>query len=44
MEKDKEITEDDLNQAKKQIDDITREFSDKVDALVTQKSDEILED
>ena len=44
MEKDKEITEDDLNLAKKQIDDITKEFSDKVDSLVTHKSDEILKD
>lgn len=44
MEKDNEITEDDLTAAKKQIDDITKEFSDKVDSLVSHKSDEILKD
>lgn len=44
QEKDKQITEDDLNTAKKQIDDITKEFSDKVDSLVTHKSDEIMKD
>jgi len=44
QEKDKQITEDDLDTAKKQIDDITKEFSDKVDALVAHKSDEIMKD
>jgi len=44
MEKESEITEDDLNLAKKQIDDITKESSDKVDSLVKHKSDEILKD
>ncbi len=44
QEKDSQITEDDLNTAKKQIDDITKEFSDKVDALVTNKSNEIMKD
>jgi ribosome recycling factor len=44
QEKDKQITEDDLDQAKKQIDDITKEFSDKVDAAVTRKADEIMKD
>jgi len=44
QEKDKQITEDDLDTAKKQIDDITKEFSDKVDSLVTHKSNEILKD
>ena len=44
QEKDKQITEDDLDTAKKQIDDTTKEFSDKVDSLVTHKSNEILKD
>jgi ribosome recycling factor len=44
QEKDSQITEDDLNAAKKQMDDITKEFSDKVDALVTHKSNEIMKD
>jgi ribosome recycling factor len=44
QEKDKQITEDDLKTAQKQIDDITKEFSDKVDSLVTHKSDEIMKD
>lgn len=44
QEKDKQITEDDLDTAKKQIDDITKEFSDKVDSLVTHKSNEIMKD
>ncbi len=44
QEKDKQITEDDLKTAQKQIDDITKEFSDKVDSLVTHKSSEIMKD
>jgi len=44
QEKDKQITEDDLDQAKKQIDDITKEFSDRVDSIVARKSNEILKD
>jgi len=44
QEKDSQITEDDLDTAKKQIDDITKEFSDRVDALVAHKSDEIMKD
>jgi ribosome recycling factor len=44
QEKDKQITEDDLDAAKKQVDDITKEFSDKIDALVAHKSDEIMKD
>jgi ribosome recycling factor len=44
LEKDGEITEDDRDTAKKQIDDLTREFSDKADKLVSHKSDEILKD
>lgn len=44
QEKDKQITEDDLETAKKQIDEITKEFSDKVDAVVGHKADEIMRD
>jgi len=44
QEKDGEITEDDLDLAKKQIDDITKEFSEKADKIVTHKADEILKD
>ena len=44
QEKDKQITEDDLDAAKKQIDDTTKEFTDKVDSLVTHKSNEIMKD
>jgi ribosome recycling factor len=43
MEKDSAITEDDLNNAKKQIDDLTKQFTDKVDELVNHKSKEITE-
>jgi len=41
-QKDKLITEDDLQVGKKQIDDITREYTDKVDEVVENKSDEIM--
>ncbi|HUW19416.1 MAG TPA: ribosome recycling factor [Sedimentisphaerales bacterium] len=41
-EKDKLITEDDLDKGKKQIDDLTKEYTDKVDAVVKTKSDEIM--
>ena len=44
QEKDKLITEDDLEKGKKQIDDITKKYTDKVDELVQHKSDEILLD
>ncbi len=43
-EKDKLITEDDLEKGKKQIDDITKKYTDKIDELVQHKSDEILLD
>jgi ribosome recycling factor len=36
------ITEDDLEKAKKQIDDITKEYTDNVDTTVKKKSEEIL--
>ena len=42
QQKDKTITEDDLSGAKKQMDDITKEFTDKVDGLVNHKSTEIM--
>lgn len=41
-QKDKLITEDDLQTGKKQIDDITKEYTDKVDSIVKDKSDEIM--
>jgi ribosome recycling factor len=44
QEKDKLITEDDLEKGKKQVDDITKEYSDKVDEVVKHKSDEIMLD
>lgn len=44
QQKDKIITEDDLNHGKKLIDDKTREYTDKVDELVRQKADEIMLD
>ena len=43
-QKDKIITEDDLQNGKKQIDDITKKYSDKVDSIVKTKSDEIILD
>jgi len=44
QEKDKLITEDDLEKARKQVDDITKQYTDKVDGLIKNKSDEILFD
>ncbi|MCJ7777421.1 MAG: ribosome recycling factor [Sedimentisphaerales bacterium] len=44
QEKEKLITEDDLDNGKKQIDDLTKKHSDKVDETVKRKSDEILHD
>jgi len=44
QQKDKLITEDDLEKAKKQVDDITKQYTDKVDGLIRSKSDEILLD
>ena len=41
-QKDKLITEDDLANGKKQADEITKEYTDKADAMVQAKSDEIL--
>jgi len=44
QQKDKLITEDDLKNGKKQADDITKEYTDKVDELIKNKSDEIMLD
>ncbi len=41
-QKDKLITEDDLANGKKQADEITKEYTDKVDQMVQAKSDEIM--
>jgi len=43
-QKDKLITEDDLDKGRKQIDDITREYTDEVDSVVKNKSDEVMLD
>jgi len=43
-QKDGIVTEDDLENGKKQIDDITKEHSDKIDTIVKAKSDEIMLD
>jgi len=44
QQKNKIITEDELEKGKKQIDDITKECVDKVDSVVKKKSDEIMLD
>jgi ribosome recycling factor len=44
QEKDGEITEDELNAGKKQMDDLAKEFSDKADKVVSHKADEIMKD
>ncbi len=44
QQKNKVITEDDLEKVKKQVDDITKQYSDKVDELIKNKSDEIMLD
>jgi len=44
QQKDKTITEDDLEKGKKQIDDITRQYTDNADEVVKHKSDEIILD
>ncbi len=44
QEKDGQITEDDLNSGKKQMDDLAKEFSEKADKIVVHKSDEIMRD
>jgi ribosome recycling factor len=42
-EKDKLITEDDLEKGKKQLDDLTKLYTDKADQVVKHKSDEIMQ-
>ncbi len=44
QQKDKLITEDDLEKGKKQVDDITRQYTERVDELIKNKSDEIMLD
>lgn len=44
QEKDKAITEDDLDKGKKQIDDLTKQYTEKVDTIIKHKSDEIMLD
>ncbi len=44
QQKDKVITEDDLQVGKKQIDDTTKKYSDKVDVVIKNKSNEIMLD
>jgi len=44
QQKDKLITEDDLKNGKKQIDDATKEYVDKIDSMTKSKSDEIMLD
>jgi len=44
QQKDKIIAEDDVAHGKKQVDDITRRYSDKVDEVVRNKVDEIMLD
>ncbi len=44
QQKDKVITEDDLQVGKKQIDDVTKKYSDKVDVIIKNKSNEIMLD
>ena len=44
QQKDKVITEDDLQTGKKQIDDTTKEHADSVDSLIKNKTDEIMLD
>lgn len=44
QQKEKIITEDDLQIGKKQIDDLTRQYTDKVDQMIKQKSNEIMLD
>jgi len=42
-EKDKLITEDDLEKSKKQLDDMTKKHTDRIDQTVKHKSDEIMQ-
>jgi len=42
-EKDKLITEDDLDNGKKQLDDMTKQHTDEIDRVVKHRSDEIMQ-
>jgi len=42
-EKEKIITEDDLEKSKKQLDDMTKQHTDRIDHVVRHKSDEIMQ-
>jgi ribosome recycling factor len=42
QQKDKAITEDDLQSGRKQVDELTKENTDKIDSVVKHKSDEIM--
>jgi ribosome recycling factor len=44
QQKDKVITEDDLDKGRKEIDDVTKEYTDQVDSIIKHKSDEIMLD
>ncbi|MEJ2702930.1 MAG: ribosome recycling factor [Sedimentisphaerales bacterium] len=44
QQKDKLITEDDLEKGKKQVDDVTKQYIDKIDEFIKSKSDEIMLD
>ena len=44
QQKNKVITEDDLEKGKKQIDDVTKDYTNKIDEMVKHKSDEIMLD
>jgi ribosome recycling factor len=44
QQKDRVITEDDLQHGKKQIDDLTKEYTEKIDEVVKHKSNEIMLD
>jgi len=44
QQKDKLITEDDLEKGKKQVDDMIKKYADRVDELIKSKSDEIMLD
>ena len=43
-QKDKLITEDDRDEGKKQIDDITKDFTGKIDTVIKAKSDDVMLD
>lgn len=44
QQKDKVITEDDLDKGRKDIDDVTKEYTDQVDSIIKHKSDDIMLD